>query len=173
MKLTKRIMHSAPNSSHDTFVLVHKSSAEARGNPHWRIRLWQLIGGPTWSLSFIRNDHPEHLHPGRPIETVFAEHELNPAQTPLDEANEQNRYIQNARDHWIETAKRRNARIAQLIGVQYGMVYDIAHLMNSLYEEMHTVMVGQKGHGMRIARYMFDDLLALCPDQDPRIETPE
>lgn len=172
MKLTKRIMHSAPNSSHDTFVLVHKSSAEARGNPHWKIRLWQLIGGPTWSLSFIRNDHPEHLHPGRPIETVFAEHELGP-EPLIAEYQSRLDYVGEETNRWIETAKRRNVRVAELIGVQYGMVYDIAHLMNSLYEEMHTVMAGQKGHGMRIARYMFDDLLALCPDQDPMIETPE
>lgn len=172
MKLTKRIMHSLPNSSEDAFVLVHKSSAEARGNPHWRIRLWQLIGGPTWSFSFIRNDHPDHLQPGRLIENVFAEYELGPEpviaeyQARLDDVTAQT-------DIWIETAERRRTRVFELIGIQYGMVYDIAHVIDDLIREadkMHADGAHASAVNHRLHAHALEQL---CPDQDPMIETPE
>ena len=174
MKLTKRIKHSLPNSSGDMFSLIHRSSAEARGNPHWKIRLIQLIGGTTWSLAFIRNEPMDHITPGKPIETVFAEHSLEPDRTLITEYQARLDYATEQTDKWVEAAERRRYRVFELIDIQYGMVYDIADLMNSLYEDIRDMQgKPETKHGIRIAKYMFEDLAGLCPDQDPMIETPK
>lgn len=50
------IKHSLPNSSGDLFTLVHRNSAAVRGNPNWPCKLVQIVGGRTWSISFITLD---------------------------------------------------------------------------------------------------------------------